>query len=328
MKRALLLAGWFIVIAPLWAADLPVEVAVTKFDWKDAARDREVPVTIYAPKASKDPLPVIVFSHGLGGTRDGYAYLGKHWASHGYVSVHLQHKGSDDAVWKGKADPLAEMRKAVKDRANALNRPVDVRFVIDQLTKLNREDPTFKGRLDLDRVGMAGHSFGGWTTQAVAGQVFPSPLGEVADVTLSDPRVKAAIIMSPSPPPGKTDPDKAFGPVKIPCLHMTGTKDDSVGITDTKPTDRRVPYDHMKLADQYLVIFKDGDHMIFAGARGKIGDGTKDPRFHDLIGLCTTAFWDAYLKGDARAKAWLSEKGFRQALGDDGTFEHKPGASK
>ena len=39
---------------------------------------------------------MIVFSHGLGGTRDGYEYLGRHWASYGYVSVHLQHKGSDD----------------------------------------------------------------------------------------------------------------------------------------------------------------------------------------------------------------------------------------
>src|SRR5437879_2469655 len=76
----------------------PHEVAATKFDWKDDRRSREVPVKVYAPRSDKGPFPVIVFSHGLGGTRDGYEYLGRHWASHGYVCVHLQHHGSDDSV--------------------------------------------------------------------------------------------------------------------------------------------------------------------------------------------------------------------------------------
>src|SRR6185369_13262736 len=81
----------------------PFAVAVTRYDWVDAARNnRPVPVKIYAPEKGAGPFPVIVFSHGLGGSREAYEYLGRHWASHGYVVAHVQHEGSDDQVWKGK----------------------------------------------------------------------------------------------------------------------------------------------------------------------------------------------------------------------------------
>src|SRR5437867_10421359 len=108
-------------------------------DSKDAQRDRAVPSKIYYPKNGDGPFPVILFSHGLGGSREGYEYLGRHWASHGYVSVHLQHKGSDSAVWQGTASPLEALRKAVADPSNAVNRPRDVSFALDELAKLNRD---------------------------------------------------------------------------------------------------------------------------------------------------------------------------------------------
>src|SRR5260370_30392295 len=119
----------------------PCEVTATKFDWKDDRRSRDVPVQVYAPRSAKGPSPVIIFSHGLGGSRDGYEYLGRHWAGHGYVCVHLQHLGSDDPGWKRSKQPLADMRKAAREPANAVNRPLDVRFALDQVEKLNRDDP-------------------------------------------------------------------------------------------------------------------------------------------------------------------------------------------
>src|SRR6266446_1669455 len=78
----------------------PYSVEIARYDWLDPKRDRKVPVKIYFPKAGDGPFPVIIFSHGLGGSREGYEYLGWHWASWGYVSVHLQHLGSDNAVWE------------------------------------------------------------------------------------------------------------------------------------------------------------------------------------------------------------------------------------
>ena len=100
------------------------DVATVKLDWHDDARDRDVPVKIYYPKSGDGPFPVVLFSHGLGGTRDTYEYLGRRWASHGYVCVHLQHLGSDSAVWQDVAagERMAELRKAATNPRNALPR--------------------------------------------------------------------------------------------------------------------------------------------------------------------------------------------------------------
>jgi predicted dienelactone hydrolase len=300
----------------------PYAVDVVRYDWVDQKRDRKVPVKIYYPKTGDGPFPVIVFSHGLGGSREGYEYLGRYWASHGYVSAHVQHLGSDNAVWENK--PLAEigedMRKAAANLTNASNRPPDISFAIDQLERMNREeDSPLKGRLALDKIGVAGHSFGAFTTLAIAGESFPTPNGR--RVSKPDPRVKAVIAMSAPVTKGQRDLDAAFAKIAIPCLHMTGTRDSSP-IGETRAEDRRVPFDHIKRVDQFLITFKDGDHMIFSG-RGRMRGGEKDEFFQTYIKMSSTAFWDAYLQNNVEAKAWLSGGGFTKALGDAGKFEKK-----
>lgn len=287
--------------------------------WKDEKREREVPVKIYFPKGDEGPWPMILFSHGAGGSREGYEYLGKHWASHGYFTVHLQHKGSDEAVWKGKENPLEGIRQCAMDIRNAIDRPMDVSFAIDVMEKLNREDSPFKGKIDMERIGAAGHSFGAYTTLAVAGQVFPLPFG--TKHTYRDPRVRAAIPMSAPVPRKKKKHAEAYGSIDIPCLHMTGTLDDSP-VGDTSAKERRIPFDMIDGADQYLVTFTDGDHMIFSG-RGRLFGRKKEVLFQELIRMGTVAFWDAYLKGSGEAKAWLGEGDFAQALGQDGVLEQK-----
>src|ERR1700722_19156354 len=242
----------------------PFAVETARYEWHDAKRDRDVPVKIYFPKTGDGPFPVIIFSHGLGGSREGYAYLGNHWASHGYVSVHVQHLGSDSAVWQdvSAAERMNAMRRSVLNLQNSLNRPLDVSFAIDQLTKMNSDDPQLKHRLDLDRIGVSGHSFGGFTTLAVVGEVFFGLTGNARSD--ADPRVKAAIAMSAPAPLNKRDLDASFAKIKIPIFHMTGTLDDSP-IGETKAEDRRIPFDHIKNAQEYLVTFKDADHMVFSG---------------------------------------------------------------
>jgi dienelactone hydrolase len=295
-------------------------VHVVRYDWHDAKRDRQVPVKLYVPETGDGPYPVILFSHGLGGTREGYEYLGRHWASRGYVSVHLQHLGSDDAVWReaAGAERMKALRAATLQPGNVINRPLDVSFAIDQLEKLNREASPFQRKLDLNRIGVAGHSFGAFTTLAVAGQVFTPGPGRQS--SLADPRVKAAIPMSAPAPADKRRLDEVYGRIKIPCLHMTGTKDYSP-IGDTQPEQRRLPFDHSQGSDQYLITFQEGDHAIFSG-RGRLLPRAKDARFQELICSSSTAFWDACLRGDAKAKTWLLE-GFKGTLGADGKFEVK-----
>lgn len=302
------------------AAAGPHQVTTVLFEWTDAERRRSVPVKIYAPRERQGSSPVIIFSHGLGGSRDNYEYLGRHWASHGYVSVHLEHQGSDREVWQQAGDRMGSLRAAAADPRIALHRPIDVRFVIDQLAKLNHDDPAFKGRLDLEHIGIAGHSFGAHTTLLVAGQAMIGPLGREA--TLADKRVKAAIPMSAPVPARRNNLDRVYAGVTIPCLHMTGTLDDSP-IGETKAADRRIPFDHSKAANQYLITFEGGDHMVFSGRRPAMGPAARDARFQQLILESTTAFWDAYLKGDDKAKAWLSKGGFEKALGKDGRFDKR-----
>jgi len=331
MRRAALVTVMVLVGCPLFAqapepykkSPGPCVVETVLYEWVDLTRNRDVPVKIYYPKTGDGPFPVILFSHGLGGSREGYAYLGNHWASHGYVSVHVTHKGSDTEVLKANPRDLMEaMRAAALDPRNAVNRALDVRFAIDQMVKLSRDDSPLKGRLDLDHVGLAGHSFGAWTTLAVVGQ--GSAALERTAFKLADPRVKAAIAMSaPVSPVAKRQLDTAFAAIKVPCLHMTGTLD-TTPITETPAEDRRIPYDHITGAEQYLVTFEGGDHMVFAGVRRVMGGGRKDAVFHDLIRESSTAFWDAYLRNDAKAKSWLADGGFEAVLGKDGKFEKKP----
>jgi predicted dienelactone hydrolase len=302
------------------------------YEWRDELRSREVPVKIYYPQAHKpssspvgdvpavssEGFPVIIFSHGLGGSRDGYAYVGQHWASHGYVSVHVQHLGSDAAVLRDRRRPMETLRAAAADPQNVINRPLDIQFVLDRLEKLQKEEGPLKGRLDLTRVGVAGHSFGAYTTMAVAGQVFLTPTGR--RVNMDDWRVKAAIAMSPNPPKRRDHLDEAYANIRIPILHLTGTKDDSP-INDTKAADRRIAFDHIKSPDQYFVNFTDADHMVFAGRKRLRGGAGRDARFQELIRAGSTAFWDAYLKGDATAKAWLADGAFAKTMHGDGQLE-------
>ena len=96
---------------------------ISEFEWTDLSRQRAVPVRLYWPShLGADAKPaLVVFSHGIGGSRRGYTYLGAYWASQGYASLHLQHVGSDRN--SGSAIPSAcpvdckAQRKMVKPSA-------------------------------------------------------------------------------------------------------------------------------------------------------------------------------------------------------------------
>ena len=301
-------------------------VIVSTFSWTDRTRSREVPVKIYAPKTGASPLPVIVFSHGLGGTRDGYEYLGRFWAASGFISVHGQHPGSDDGVWKNAAvgNRLQSMSRAAAQPANSLNRPRDISFTIDQLVRLNA-DSTFQlhGRFDTNRIGVAGHSYGGYTALAVAGESFPA--GKSKPAPFADPRIKAAVSMSAPVPRREQDYAAAFASIYIPVFHLTGTEDNSP-IGDTKAADRRAAFDHMTGAETCLLIFNGGDHMVFSGTPGR--NQERDTLFQDLICRSTTAFWDAYLNNNSMARDWLLRGGFKTDLKAIGSFETKLPSAK
>jgi predicted dienelactone hydrolase len=296
----------------------PREVEVLKLDWKDAKRDRAVPVKVYLPKG-EGPFPVVIFSHGLGGSRDGYEYLGRHWASHGYVSVHLQHLGSDTAVWENAPDGIAAMKRAAADSSVLVNRWGDVHFAIDELTMLDKSDSPLKGKLDLDKIAIAGHSLGSLTALSAAGQMFVNPSGR--DISPVDRRIKAALAISPSLPRTQKSPAKSYGSIVIPTLHITGTKDESPIDPSFKAVDRQLPFENAIKSDRYLIVLEGADHMVFAQPPRRLSK-QRDERTQNFVLMSTTAFLDAYLRHDEAAKTWLLD-GLAKELKNDGTIQHK-----
>ncbi|MBL9083138.1 MAG: dienelactone hydrolase [Planctomycetales bacterium] len=337
MNRYLIVSCWLVLIALGGAssrADQYDPLAVPKgFQAKtidltidDADRKREIPIKAYLPAA--EPLtpgpspargegsktkaaPVVLFSHGLGGSREASPYLGNHWAARGFVCVFLQHPGSDSSVWQGKA--LGSRMTAMRDAAgpaNFLLRVKDVPAVIDQLETWNKTaGHELFGRLDLEHLGMSGHSFGAVTTQAVSGQSYGG--GRLAPPT--DKRIDAAVMFSPSAARSGVEPSAAFGEVKIPWLLMTGTNDDSP-IGGQTPESRLDVFPGLPPGSKYELVLDGAEHSAFS-ERGSPLDKTKpNPNHHRAILAVSTAFWEAYLRDDAAAKAWLDGAGARTVL--------------
>jgi predicted dienelactone hydrolase len=281
---------------------------VVDLDVTDSQRKRTIPIRIYLPSTSS-PAPAILFSHGLGGSREGGTYLGKHWAGRGYVAVFLQHPGSDTSVWKDKpsGQRMAAMREAASGK-NFLDRVKDVPAVLDQLERWNNEKGhALAGKLNLKKVGMSGHSFGAVTTQAVSGQAI---VGDKAPFT--DPRIAAAVIMSPSSP-RRGSAQSAFGKVSLPWLLMTGTKDVSP-IGDIDVASRLAVYPALPAGSKYEMVLNEADHSAFTD-RALPGDKqTRNPNHHRSILALSTAFWDAYLLNNTSAKTWLDGDGSKSVL--------------
>ena len=78
-------------------ADTRFTVDVSYGEWTDTARaNRVVPYKIYLPTNAPGARAVVLFSHGLGGNRDGAEYLLRFLAESGYVTVAVQHPGEAD----------------------------------------------------------------------------------------------------------------------------------------------------------------------------------------------------------------------------------------
>jgi predicted dienelactone hydrolase len=287
------------------AASHPTHLDLTVHD---AARHRDLPIRVYLP-TNTTPEPVILFSHGLGGTRAGSVFLGEHWAARGYAAIFIQHPGSDNSVWKDQ--PVSERMRAMNQAAsvdNFLLRVHDVPIVLNQLEIWNAEKTSpLAGRLDLKQVGMSGHSFGAVTTEAVSGETLP-----IGGQSYTDLRIKAAIAFSPSSP-RDGHADKAFGAVTIPWMLMTGTKDVApIGHADV--ASRLAVYPALHGAPKYEVVLDNAEHSVFTD-RALPGDHEpRNPNHHRVILALSTAFWDAYLRGDADALAWLNGAGPRSVM--------------
>jgi predicted dienelactone hydrolase len=298
-------------------------VAVQEGVWRDSTRQRDVAYLIRYPTELDGPAPIVVFSHGLGGSERGAVYYSEHLASHGFAVVHVRHPGSDAAVWGGQRPTpgsidVARLREAVSDPRVSIERFRDIPFAIESLRALNQTPGALFGKLDTARVGVSGHSFGAVTTQVAAGQMFQGRFSFPA------PGVRAFLAMSPS---GARDGDnaRAFANVRAPFLFLTGTQD-SFGLGGDPAqvlASRRAPFDAIEGPPTYLVTLIGGDHFVFSG-RQEMGERQpRDERFHDIIRAVSLAFFSGMLRDDATARTWLDGPGLTSLAAADATVERK-----
>lgn len=249
----------------LLAAALPMpdesQYRAHYLDWHDEARQRVVPAKLYLPAAASaaSPVPLVVVSHGLGGSREGYSYLGKYLAAHGIAALHLHHVGSDRSVWRGQVWSLLDRLRDAAQESEAVNRALDVRFGLDRLAGTE-----FAGALDLERIAIVGHSYGANTALLVAGaEVQRMADGSAFTISLREPRVRAAVMLSAPPFHGETDAPSILKPITVPNLHVT-TLEDDIRIPGYRSgaQERIAVYDAMG-AGKSLVVFKRGSHSVF-----------------------------------------------------------------
>jgi predicted dienelactone hydrolase len=263
-----------------------------------------------APDASGGPYPLILFSHGdRGRSTAGQAdFLKKAWAGQGFVVVAPDHQKNTTYD----SDDSDAGRAAIQ-----FDRPLDTRFVTDQVLLLNADTTSFlHGMVNPDAIGISGHSFGGHTTLMVAGAT-PS-LDHLADscrvdpnswdicplqdrlqqlypgqrvIDLSDTRMKAALSLA-GDGYGWFLAD-GMAKIKIPTMFMVGRLDTICPLA----TQAQPEYDGV-LSTKYLFIQDKGDHMAYTN---QCSQATRADcsTLHAQIESVSVAFWMIHLKNDA-----------------------------
>jgi predicted dienelactone hydrolase len=274
--------------------------------WQEAVRDAT---------ARLGRFPLVVFSHGYGGHRRQSTFLCTHLASHGYVVAAVEHTGNT-IVEVAQAVMARHTGGAMPDPGAVIDefvvaRPADVSFAIDRVTG---GAGGLESRVDPDRIGVAGHSFGGWTTLAV---------------TARDRRVRAALPLAPAgggsqlPVERMRDAlDFAWGR-EVPTLFVVADRDTLLPLAGMHELFARTP------AGKRMVVLRDADHMHFCDRAEEVHEMFRlmpqDPVFASIQAaippiaeLCPgdhaalairgvgVAHMDAHLKGDEPAARFLA----------------------
>ncbi len=256
----------------------------------DSTRNRLLLTDIYIPNVAT-PAPIIVISHGLGTDSSNFQYLATHLASYGFVVVVPTHPGSDAQQLNGKASEVVESNEFT-------DRPLDVKYILDQLQNSNQFDPRLKGRLNLQQVGVFGQSLGGYTALALAGAKInfaqlkqdcqPEALKDTWNMSLllqcraltlnsgkfakqynlRDGRVKAAIAVNPitSSIFGKA----GLSQVQIPIM-LVGSSDDTVA---PALYEQILPFSWFATTHKYLVTLVGATHFSTIGNGNSLNQST------------------------------------------------------
>jgi len=297
--------------------------AMADATWTDASRNREVPARIYAPglEHGRGPFPTVVFSHGGGESREAFDYLGSPLAQNGYIVVFMTHRGSDREALR--RDGIRSLGASAFE-----DRPKDIVFVLDRLQSPKVDDELLAGRVDTDRIAVAGQCAGASTVLAITGLTTKRANGTLR--SYRDPRPKAVVALSPQPGAvtrrrmPESLHDDSWKTVAVPALVVTGTKDFrwTQGVRQNPAMVNR-PYTGMTTGDKYLVEIADAEHHAFTDSTPYYPGGPRDPRHHGWIAQATVTFLDAYLRDDQAARTWLQTKRLQASTNGECRQEQK-----
>jgi predicted dienelactone hydrolase len=270
----------------------------------DSQRTKDLHVKVTYPKAD-GKFPVIVFSHGFGGSKDTYASLTQYWAARGYVVLQPTHDDSiaqrkENGEIHGLMQGFSTLREDIADPVAWRNRTRDISFVIDSLDEIERRVPGSAGKMDRARIGAGGHSFGALTTELLGGLTFTPP-GASKPESLADRRISALLVLSGAGPRQHGVTETSWENITAPLMLMTGTRD--MGVGGLNPDMRIKPYELVHSVHKYAIVLDRGSHMTFTGMPAKAG--TEPAVLFETVEVASTAFWDAYLKSSEAAETYL-----------------------
>src|SRR5215475_410316 len=188
--------------------------------------------------------PLIIFSHSSGGNRRQSTFLCTHLSSHGYLVAALDHSEIVAAELAGKNGETGE-QKTARVEAWIANRAPDIRFLLDHL--LNDTAWDSEAKPDPTRIGIVGHSFGGWTALAATGV---------------ERRIRAVVALAPG---GNSRPKPGIIPGKlsftwgrdVPTMYLVAEDDVFLPLAGMYELFERTQ------ATKQMVILRRADHLHF-----------------------------------------------------------------
>ena len=268
----------------------------------DSKRNKDLECRVHYPE-SGDKMPLIVFSHGFGADKTAFAAISQHVAEHGYVIVHPSHAdgfgrsgGKKGAAAFGSLRSSGGLAGLLSDPAKIEGRVADVAAVMDSIEQLYSKVPALKGRIDTTRIGVGGHSYGAYTSMLIGGVT--ADIGGVKARSFADPRVRCIMPVSAQGTGQQGLTESSWASLKLPMLTMTGSRDQGAG--GQGPDWKKEPFTFSPPGDKYLLFIEGANHVSFGGFGGRPSEIT------EVVKATALAFWDAYLKDDANAKASLT----------------------
>ena len=188
--------------------------------------------------------PLIIFSHSSGGNRRQSTFLCTHLSSHGYFVAALDHSEIVAAELARKESETDE-QKTVRTEEWVANRVPDIRFLLDSL--LNNRPLDSEANIDPTRIGVVGHSFGGWTALAA---------------TEVEQRICAVVALAPAgssqPKPGIIRATLTFQWRRdVPTLYLVAEDDVFLPLSGMYELFERTP------GTKQMFILRRADHMHF-----------------------------------------------------------------